>query len=367
MSKGAEPGRTQRERMELMMASLAPAALGLAAVPVAAAGRLAWLAPVLALPFGLLLCRLWGRFGRESLSRGLETAFGRILGRGLAAAYLLWGICLLAVSARRYADRLTATVGEVDSRWFLLGATLAVILWLSRGGGASFARMGRIFFLAVTVVLGAVLLLALSSLHWENLWPAWRKEAAGLPAAGLAVLSLAGYGVYALCLPQGRESAHRGEKWAVWACGSLSALLLALVGAFGPALVGEMNEPILYLLRGVGLPGAFQRGEAALAAVIALGDLVLLALLAWSCGALGREILPRWTWGRYPAAALGFLAAGWLPDRETVLFLSERAVPAGNLFFGVLLPALAVLTEWLRTRGRGQAVSSEESVKEGQI
>lgn len=367
MSREAKKNRSQRERLELMMASLAPAALGLAAVPVAAAGRLAWLAPVLALPFGLALCRLWEILGRESLSQGLETAFGRILGKGAEWAYLFWGVFLLAVSARRYADRLTATVGEMDSRWILLGATLAVTLWLSRGNGASFARMGRIFFLAVTVVLGVVLLLALSSLHWKNLWPAWQKEAAGLPAAGLAVLSLAGYGVYALCLPQGKEGTHQGEKWAVWACGGLSALLLALVGAFGPALVGEMNEPILYLLRGVGLPGAFQRGEAALVAVIALGDLVLLALLEWSCGALGRALIPRWTWGRYPAAALGLLVAGWLPDREAIFFLSERITPPGNLFFGVLLPALAVLTEWLRNREKRQTISCEETVEKGQI
>lgn len=361
MNGGAEKGRSQRERLELTMASLAPAALGLVTVPVAAAGRLAWLAPVLALPVGLVLCRLWRALGAESLPRGLNASFGRWLGKGIVGGYLLWGIFLLAVSARRYADRLTATVGEGGSRWLFLAATLVVTLWLSRGDGASFARTGRIFFLAVTAVMGAVLLLALSSLRWQNLWPARGEDASGLPAAALAVLSLAGYGVYALCLPLRKESGLRGGAWTVWASAALAVLLLAVVGAFGPALVGEMDEPILYLLRGVGLPGAFQRGEAALAAVIALGDLALLALLEWSCGALGQMLIPKWTWGRYPAALFGFLIAGWLPDRGSVLFLSEEAAPVGNLFFGVLLPALAVLTEKIRNRGKGQAISCGEN------
>lgn len=361
MSGGAEKGRSQRERMELIMASLAPAALGSVTVPVAAAGRLAWLAPVLALPFGLVLCSLWKELGKESLSRGLEATFGRWLGKGAVGAYLLWGVFLLSVSARRCADRLTATVGQGDSRWLVLAATLAVTLWLSRGSdGASFARTGRIFFLAVTAVLVAVLLLALSSLRWENLWPVRRVEAAGLPTAGAAVLSLAGYGVYALCLPLKKGSRLQSETWIAWACGGLAALLLAVVGAFGPALVQEMDEPILYLLRGVGLPGAFQRGEAALAAVIALGDLALLALLEWSCGSLGRALIPRWTWGRYPMGVLCFLIAGILPNRGSVLFLSEEVAPMGNMFFGVLLPALAVLTKTIQSRRAEQTISCGE-------
>lgn len=361
MSGGTEKGASQRERLELMVASLAPAALGMVTVPVAAAGRLAWLAPMLALPVGLLLCRLWRTLGEESLSQGLDAAFGQWLGKVAEGAYLLWGIVLLAASARRYADRLAATVGEGNSRWLLLAASLAVTLWLSRGKGASFARTGRIFFLAVTTVLSAVFLLALSSLRWENLWPAKREEVAGLPVAGLAVLSLAGYGIYALCLPRKKGSGLREGVWTTWACGGLAALLFAVVGAFGPALVERMNEPILYLLRGVGLAGAFQRGEAALAAIIALGDLALLALLEWSCGALGSALIPKWTWGRYPMAALAFLIAGLLPNRETVLFFSEKVIPVGNLFFGVLLPAFAVLTETIRNRRKEQTISCGDS------
>lgn len=341
MDGGAEQGVSTRERLELTAAALVPAAMSLLAAPVSEAARGAWLCPVLALPVGLWLCRAWRLLG--DLPRGLERCFGRLGGKCLFLIYILWGVFLLAGSARRYADRLLLTVGEGGSRWLFLGVTLALVVWLGRWE-AAFARTGRIFFLALAVTLGGVLLLAAPSLRWENLLPIGAAELSGVPAGALAVLSLAGYGVYGLCLRPGRPDGARPTVWAAWGCAALAGLLLAVLGAFGPGLALEMDEPFLYLLSGVGLPGAFRRGEAVLAAAAALGDLVLLTLLGRGCVQLWGELFPggeKWGWLLVGA---GFLLAGLAPDRETVLFWTETAAPMGNLILGMAVPTIGVLT-----------------------
>ena len=337
-------GASVRERLELTLTALLPGALALLHPVTVRAGRLSWLCPVLALPVGLWLCALWRELGAEDLPRGLERAFGHFLGKVCQLLYFLWALVLLTESAGRYAARLMTTTEGEQARWLFLLAALGLCLWLSRGTGAVLARTGKLFFLATGVVLALILLLALPAVDWKNLWPPEEADLWGLlPGAGLC-LSLSGYGIYALCLPRRLDSGMKSWPWTVWACGVFAALLFIVVGAFGPALTLRMRDPFLYLLEGVRVPGAFQRGEAALVAVLALGDITLLALLTRGALTLWWELTPGWKGGEL-WVLFAFLAAGVLP-----VGAAERWFPVGSLLLGIILPALAVLTGKLRKR-----------------
>ena len=61
--KGKKGGCSRRELLELTAVALVPAALGLLRPMIMMGGRLSWLVPVLALPFGFCLCRVGGRLG----------------------------------------------------------------------------------------------------------------------------------------------------------------------------------------------------------------------------------------------------------------------------------------------------------------
>lgn len=346
-------GCSRRERLELTAAALIPAALGILRPAILLGGRLTWLAPLLALPFGVCLCLVWGWLGETDLSRGLKGAFGGFLGGVSILLYLLWGLVLLTDSARRYSDRLLSVFEGETVRWLFLFSALGVALWLGRRGGGAFARTGRIFFLAVGLTLCGVLLLALPGMDWRNLAPPRGEEWWGLSGAGALCLSLAGYGVYALCLPRrGEERVEETWPWVVWGCGLLDTLFLVILGVFGPALAGWMEDPFLYLLEGVRVPGAFRRGEAGLIAVLSLADLVLLTLLARGCMNLWRELLSSISaLGCVPVAG-AFLLAGFLPAMGPAWGWWESILPAGNLLLGILLPVLAVLTKRVR-KGEG--------------
>lgn len=347
---------TRRERLEVTAVALTPAALGLLAQTVMLAGRLSWLAPILALPVGLCLSRVWDRLGKKDLGGGLKEAFGKTGGSFMGAVYFLWALILLTDAARRYSERLlTISEGE-GARWLFLLLAFCICLWLGRKGGTAFARTGRIFFLAVGAALTGVLLLALPGVDWKNLWPPERADWRELPGGAILCLSIAGYGVYALCLPRGEKGdIKRAFPWVVLGCGAFAALLFILVGTFGPVLAGRLDDPFLYLLEGVGVPGAFRRGEAGLIAVLTLADLVLLTLLTRGCGTIWRDLVPVFPGLGWAVTAVSFILAGVLPGMGRAWGRLAAAIPAGNLVLGVLLPTFAVLTIQARERKKGQA------------
>lgn len=344
-------GVAGRQRRSTVAAALLPAAVNILAQPVSAAGRLAWLCPILALPVGLLLCPVYRRAGETLRETGGAARGVKVLARLL---YLLWGVFLLWGSAARFGGRMLKTLAESPQGaaasvvggaalrlWLVLSLTWAVSVYLARRQEA-LARAGQIFFLAVAVFLAAVLALALPGLKWHNLAPVDRGEVSGLALGAGWTLSLSGYAAFGLLLPQ-EGSSKGGFKMCGWACGALAALLLALVGAFGPALILRMDEPFLYLLGGVGLPGAFQRGEAMLGTLAALGDLTLLALLCHGCGRLWRRLAPGApAAGGWALCAVGFALAALAPQAGAELLTGSVGL-WGNLILGAAIPVGMVL------------------------
>lgn len=321
-----------KKSVPIIVSALLPAVITTLKFPVQTAGHLAWLCPLALLPVWLLL--YWSRRGREEtfLEKPPDPA-----GRLLAVLYLAWGMALLWGSAASSSGRLLRSLGSDGRRWVILLTALLLTLYLTRRAQV-LTRAGKLFLPTVAVLLLSVLLLSLPSLHWENLLPVTADEVKGLPTAGAWALSLSGYGVYAVFLPAQGEPEQ--GSWILWICAAVSALLLALMGAFGPALILQMDQPFLYLLSGAGVPGAFQRGEALLMALAALGDLALLGLFSQSCARLWQYLFGGAGW--IPTVA-GFALALADPGTGTAIVTGWTGL-WGNLILGVGIPFLSVLT-----------------------
>lgn len=313
----------------ITVSALLPAVITTLKFPVQAAGRMAWLCPLALLPVRFLLSRI--RRGREGTF--LEKPPDPV-GRLLAVIYLAWGMALLWGSASSSAGRLLRSLGSGGRRWVILLTALLLTLYLTRRTQI-LTRAGKLFLPTVVVLLVTVLLLSVPGIHWENLLPVNAAELRGLPVGMAWALSLSGYGVYAAFLsPQGKEG--RGS-WIFWTCAAMSALLMVLTGVFGPALILRMDQPFLYLLSGAGVPGAFQRGEALLMALAALGDLALLGLLAQSCARLWQYLFGKAGW---IPTAVGFALALVNPETGTAIVTGWTGL-WGNLILGTGIPVLA--------------------------
>ena len=325
-----------------------------------AAGRAGWLTTLAAFPVILLLCWAFctvpGRLGEGvGLARGLEIVFGRIIGKGLTALYLVWGVLLLGWSARWSAYRvLSVNYRNAPLPLFIL-SLLLLTLWMGRKKLSAFARAGEIFALA----LGTALVLALFRTEWENVGPIWLEDAPGVLRGVLPVLGLAGYAAPAAFLA-GQVSRRPGEsrrlyRWAVGMCLALTLFQLICIATFGPGLIAEMETPFFMMLRGVGVPGAFERVECLIMSLWLFSDLTLLGLLFFACRAMVRELFGGQEYRSVPFALFA-IAAGlalWtMTDLFRLSWIMERTMAVANVIFGVMIPLLAAVFAKLRKKNR---------------
>lgn len=269
--------------------------------------------------------------------------------------YMIWTFLVLMVSLRLSGARLAEIYGERGA-WMCTGAMLLLAVWMARGRLAAFARAAEIFYLALAVLLAGILLLAAFQVEWSNLVPA-RAEMAGLPESGLAAagLLLNLYPVTVLLRrTQGEKgSGRRAARWIVLFCGAMALLLGAVNGCLGAVLTGKVPSPFLIMVQGLGIQGAFQRGEALIISVWTLSDLALTGALLHAWRELAWDLRPgRWCRESVIPAAAAAMAGGWLLFRseETLWRFSSTVLPVLGVIFGSICPIFAVLLD--RRKGK---------------
>lgn len=325
------------------------------------AGKAGWLAALFALPVVLLLCWAYsaapGALGGD-MARGLETAFGRWIARALVLLYLIWGVLLLGWNTRWCAYRaLSINYRNAPMPLFILGL-LALTLWLGHKSLSAFCRAGEIFALALGCALALALGLAVLRTEWNNVGPIWVEDLPGAAGGAVPLLGLAGYGVLGAFLAGQvrRRDEDRGRllRWGALWCALLAAFQLIAIGCFGPGLIRQMETPFFMLLRGVGVPGAFERVESLIMSLWLLADLAFLGLILFACRAMVGYLFPKAKRG-WVTAGLGVAAGGLalftLENLFSLSWVMERLIPAGNLILGIAVPLLAgIVVTWKKWR-----------------
>lgn len=340
----------------LVCALISPMAQALPAWTAATAGAGAWATGLLAFPallamYGvvhLLLATVPG----GGLAQVFQMVLGKVLGGALTILYGAWALALLCLHARLYAERMLAVGYRNASLTIFLVVLLAVLLWQCSKKLAAFARTAEIFYLALSLGLGLVLLFSVSQMTLENVLPIWTEDLPGIAAAALVPLGVAGMGIYAAFLG-GQVAPREGDKkrcvrWLAVACLVMAVLQFGVLGQLGPALSAEIDQPFFVVAEGVGIYGAFQRVESVVIALWVFSDLALLGLLVFSCrnmvGAMFGERRRKWL---VPALlVLTFLGAKFLfPDEFVARELASRGMLIGNLILGGAVPVLLLLVQ----------------------
>lgn len=296
---------------------------------------------------GLLLGRLTAPGG--GLARGLAEAFGGLFGKLVLSLYIMWCQVLLTLRLRLSAQRLLGS-GERDGAvWFFLLALGGMALWMAHGHLGALGRTAQLFFTALGVTGGVVLVLALFQGKGGNLLSAWTWSAAGAGELLRPGLSALGWGLFGAFLFQKAPEEKTGRRWLGWTAAAGLVLVIAqviVIGRFGPQLTVRLDSPFFQLAKSVGVEGAFQRVESIVAAIWVLSDLLLLTGILWCMRRIGAVLCPK-----LPAPALVTIAALTAMVAALALFgekFSSRAMegvllPAGSLILGLGVPALALL------------------------
>lgn len=277
-------------------------------------GRLDWRWALAAVPIGVISgWLLLRRVGTRPLFQGVG-------GGVLAAAYSGWAVVLMSVILRRTAERIQITNADrAEAGWILLLIVIP-LLWMGWGKSAAFFRAVEIFWLAVVVLLAAVVIFAVPRIQWRWLLVPvgdWRQSAAAM------VLVLSTQLFFLPYIYKVEGGIQRGLMWQ-GTLGILAAVLAAVTaGVLSPAVAVQLKEPFFVAS---GVLGESVRGEGLISALWLLPDLTLAGLLSR-------------VWGGRHRAAVGVGAACVLALMGSPNFFSTEFLALGT----IVLTALTLL------------------------
>ena len=341
---------------------LSPALRLFPSAAAALAGRGAWLSALLsffpAAAYLYLACRAASlRRQGEGLCELLARAVPGRGGRMALGLLTLWLVCYAGFVLRSGADRFIVAVYPNAPVAFFVLTMAAAALAASYAPFRDAARTAKLLFPAVGGVLALVLLVSPGGMRAENLLPLVPENVSGLLAGVLPGLDLLAWAIYvpAFALGEvgkGSLSFRRLLAPLASACVLLALLSAEIVGCFGAPLAASLSWPFFSLVRDLVFFRSIERVEALVVALWVFPDFLIasfflraaqrsLALsLGRRVGALGekRFALP------LLAAAVCLFALLAAPDAESLSLLSERLVPAANLFFAFVFFPLILLT-----------------------
>lgn len=333
-----------RQRSAWTWAACLATAVTILPAATARAGAGGWIAPVLALPALWAAERLLEPVSAHGLARTFCDVLGKGSGRTLTIIYIMWAVVLGGVQLRTSVQRVETAATWPASPWLLSAGMVLLALWIVRGRSEVCARWALLVLNGLLSVLGAVALLALQQVRWDNLLPLWSGSDGVVGALGItfALLCLRVYGGF---LPgnEGRPS----MRYPVAVCVLLGVLLLTIQGNLGTDLAARLEDPLLTLSRNVGIEGAFQRAESLLATMLLLSDLALLTLLLWAA----RAALGKSHGGGKEAAwvGLGVFVAAILPVQAVQLDrFRHEIVPVVHFVLGLVVPLLLLMAKRIK-------------------
>ena len=334
-------------------AALMPATALLPTMEAQLVGSAGWLSLLGAIP--ILLCACWAAksFSQNKLENA--PAFIKYI---LIIMYSAWTFSALVLSLRLSGARLEELYGQRMALFCTAGLVI-VSIWMGLGKVSALARAAEVFYLALTVMLTGVILLAAIRVEKTNFYIEM-AELQSLPlgsfaAAGL-ILNVFPAVILSCKVVWEPYSRHRIIGWVVAFCVAIALLLGVIIGCLGPRLAARIPSPFLIVVQGVGIKGAFQRAEALIVTAWTLSDLVLVSLLLHAGRGLAGLVLKKDDRTKIcviPVALIAF-ACAWvfLQDTEMLWSISSKLMPALGLILGVLVPVLLKCGQGIRRKGK---------------
>ena len=336
------------------VALLSPVIRQLPRAAVHMGGRGSWLAPLAALPLGLLYAALLhgllkNRQEGEGLQHQFCKALGKFGGRGLLLAYTLWAVFYMGFVLRAGADRFIAAVYP-SSR-----PTVFVLILAGLGLMAGLGRLkvlSRCAEVVQPLLIFSLLLIiwsALPKVETENLLPLRRGHLAEAAFGALPVVNTLCFTVYAAFLEHRVEKGSVGRSLLGPLLGTLGLVFLlglVTIGCFGAEVTGAMRHPFFVLIRDVRLFNLLERIEAVIIVQWVLTDFVLVALFC-HVAASNLCFVFRGGEGQRRLFAVGVTAAAVViafacaPTSFALQAMAEHLIPRLHfLFLFILLPGV---------------------------
>lgn len=330
----------------------ATAVIFLPAITAQAAGRDAWMSPLLAtLPgiyLALVLTAIGARLPGRTLIEYLQDILGAWPGRVVGVLYILFFLHTNGMIIREFGELMSAMVMPRTPQIVFHALLLFLCAWAVRGGLEVLARTSEIIFPLVLFLFTAAVLLTAKDMKFFNLLPLLEN---GIKPVILASLDPVGWrgeiillGMFLPYLAKPREGG-RGGILAVIIIGLiLAADSIANTAVFGPA-VARMTFPTFSLVRQVSVGNFLERIDSVLVAIWVMGMYGKIALFYYAT-ALGTAQLAKLGDYRPVVTPLGVILAalsvGAAENSMEVVDYIVKGFPPLAYIFEYILPTLAL-------------------------
>ncbi|MDR2420956.1 MAG: GerAB/ArcD/ProY family transporter [Oscillospiraceae bacterium] len=296
----------------------------------------------------------------DGAPRGLAdvfgSVFGRIGGKLITAAYLLWAVLLYALYIRYYAERMLATIfTTADIRFFML-AMMPLVFIAARGRLEVFARFSEVSILLFTVILLALAMCLMPTFKTENVWPVTHLDAVPILKSSYPVLGILGYLTLFFFLGEHisnkRDAARQGRKAAVYIGVMLTLITAICIGTLSWRVVERMPAPFFSTTKLITVMQPLDRLEALLLSEWVISDFIIITALAFIVMNIAKKFFNLKEERRLaaPVVFFGFVGGIYVAADRFALeaFSNSAAALAVNVAMGFGVPALTLLAGKIR-------------------
>ncbi len=339
----------------------ATAVIFLPAITAEAAGRDAWMAPLLAtLPgifLALVISALGKRFPGQTLIQYLQAALGSWPGRAAGLLYLFYFLHTNGIIIREFGELMTAIVLPRTPPLVFHVLILLLCAWAVREGLEVLARVVELTFPFMIFLFTAAILLTAGDMKLGNLFPVLENGLKPIIKASLPPIGWRGEIILlAMFLPY-LARPEAGGRCAVVAVLFIGLILTADAAAntlvFGPT-VARLTFPTFTLVRQVSIANFLERIDAVLVALWVLGMFGKICLFYYAA-VLGAAQLANLRSYRPLVLPVGVvLAALSIAAAENSREVTEYIVkgwPPFSLTIEYIFPTLVLAVAYLRGVG----------------
>lgn len=247
-----------------------------------------WLAPIISVPFLLILCAvLQSCFQKKDvgdLTDVFHLALGKIPGLILTIFYLFWILLIYFLYIRYYSERLLSSIfPDTDLRFFIL--PMMVLVWFAaRGKIESFARFCEISALLFTVLFIMFFLLLIPSVKASNLLPITQTDLMPALLSAYPVLGVWGYITMVFFLGDDivDKEAFRvqSKKGIAYLAVMTTFMMIFVVGSLGSSVSQRMSLPFFNATKLISIISPLDRFEPLLLASWIVSDFIVIVFFA---------------------------------------------------------------------------------------
>lgn len=320
-----------------------------------------WLAPVISIPFLLVLCAvLQSCFKKRDvgdLTDVFHLALGKILGSILVIFYLFWILMIYFLYIRYYSERLLSSIfPNTDLRFFII--PMMILVWVAaRGRIEAFARFCEISALMFTFIFIIFFLLLIPSIKASNLLPITQTDFVPALLSAYPVLGVWGYitAVFFLGDDIADKEAFRiqSKKGIAYLAVMTTIMMIFVVGSLGSSVSQRMSLPFFNATKLISIISPLDRFEPLLLASWMASDFIVIVFFARVAMSITKKVFSSLEIKYFatPVALMGYAGSQYLSaDRFELAHLSESFALPGNLILFYLIPLLVFIVGKLRKK-----------------